>query len=266
MSPTPAFSVRKPPVANQRNLVQVNITRQSAFRREQSTKMIMMVALNCHTVANKRLSIADLIISRDVDIMALTETWLGYDNDKQILHDLVQLGYKILQVSRSSGCRGGGVALLFKSNLKLKSVKTHSFDQFEHTHCTMVFKDIRVDLFVFYRPPPSRANGLKTSDIFDEWSIFLDAQILNSRDVLITGDFNLHLDVPDNPDVMKFNNLLDVHDLKQHVNESTHMLGHTLDLIIARDSSRLFCDAVVDPGLTEPSAIILVTTSPLLLH
>jgi len=65
---------------------------------------------------------------------------------------------------------------------------------------------------------------------------------------------------------MKFNNLLDVHGLKQHVNEPTHLLGHTLDLFIARDSSRLFCDAVVDPGLTEPSAIILVTTSPLLLH
>jgi len=33
------------------------------------------------------------------------------------------------------------------------------------------------------------------------------------------------------------------------------MLGHTLDLFIARDSSRLLCDAVavVDPGLTDPS-------------
>jgi len=95
MSPTPACSVRKPPVANQRNLVQINITRQPAFRREQSTKMIKMVALNCRSVANKCLSIADFIISRDVDIMALTETWLGHDNDKQILYDLVPLGYNI---------------------------------------------------------------------------------------------------------------------------------------------------------------------------
>ena len=78
---------------------------------------------------------------------------------------------------------------------------------------------------------------------------------LNSRDILITGDFNLHLDVPDNPDVRRFNNLLDVHGLKQHVSEPTHMLGHILDLFIARDSSRLLCDAVVvvDPGLTDPS-------------
>jgi len=54
---------------------------------------------------------------------------------------------------------------------------------------------------------------------------------------------------------MRFNNLLDVHGLKQHVNEPTHMLGHTLDLLIARDSSRLLCDAVVvvDPGLTDTS-------------
>ena len=134
--------------------------------------------------------------------------------------------------------------MLFKSNLKVKSVKTHSFDQFEHMHCTMVFKDTRVDLFVVYHPP-SCANGLKTSDFFDDWSIFLDAQILNSRDILITGDFNLHLDNPDNPDVMKFNKLLDVHGLKQHVNEP-------LDLFFAQDSSHLLCDAVVDPGLTDP--------------
>jgi len=113
-----------------------------------------------------------------------------------------------------------------------------------------------VDLFVVYRPPHSLANGLKTSDFFDDWSIFLDAQILNSRDILITGDFNLHLDVPDNPDVIRFNNLLDVRGLKQLVNEPTHMLGHTLDLFIARDSSHLLCAAVavVDPGLTDPSA------------
>jgi len=140
--------------------------------------MIMMVTLNCRSVANKRLSVADFIISRDVDTMPLTETWLGHDNDKQILHDLVPLGYKILQVSRSSGCRGGGVALLFKSNLKLKSVKTHSFDQFGTYALYNGLKDTCVDLFFVYRPPPSRANGLKTSDFFDEWSICLDAQIL----------------------------------------------------------------------------------------
>jgi len=79
--------------------------------------MIMKLTLN--SVANKRFSIADFMVSRDVDIMALTETWLGHDNDKQILHDLVPLGYNILQVSRSSGRRGGGVALLFKSKVKV---------------------------------------------------------------------------------------------------------------------------------------------------
>jgi len=117
MSPTPSCSVRKLSVANHRHLVQVSMTRHSAFRREQSTKMIMKLTLN--SVANKRFSIADFMVSRDVDTMALTETWLGHDNDKQILHDLVPLGYNILQVSRSSGRRGGGVALLFKSKVKV---------------------------------------------------------------------------------------------------------------------------------------------------
>ena len=54
--------------------------------------MIMMVTLTCRYVANKRLSIDDFIISRDVDIMALTEIWLGHDND---MHDLVMIWYHL---------------------------------------------------------------------------------------------------------------------------------------------------------------------------
>ena len=147
--------------------------------------------------------------------------------------------------------------MLFKSNLKVKSLETHSFDQFEHMYCTMVLKDTCVGLFVVYCPPPSRASGLKTSDFFNDWSIFPDAQMLNSRGILITGDFNLHLDVPDSPDVRRFNNLLDVPGLKHHVNEPTLMFSHTLDLLIARDSSRLLCDdvAVVETKLFQQNML-----------
>ena len=48
----------------------------------------------------------------------------------------------------------------------------------------------------------------------------------------IFGDFNIHVDVPGG-DGYKFMTFLDSCDLKQFVNQPTHLLGHTLDLILS---------------------------------
>ena len=40
--------------------------------------------------------------------------------------------------------------------------------------------------------------------------------------------------------------------MKQHVNEPTHILGHTLDILITRDTSDVVCNVeVVDIGLSD---------------
>ena len=46
---------------------------------------------------------------------------------------------------------------------------------------------------------------------------------------------NIHVDVPDDPDAIKFLDLLDSLGLAQHVKTPTHRCGHTLDLIITRE-------------------------------
>ena len=79
-----------------------------------------MQCLNVRTVKNKALSVADMVISRDNDILALTETWLGSAIDDHVIHELVPRGYEFHAVSRSGGKRGGGAAVLHKSGLKLK--------------------------------------------------------------------------------------------------------------------------------------------------
>ena len=40
--------------------------------------------------------------------------------------------------------------------------------------------------------------------------------------------------------------------LQQHVHESTHVLGHTLDVVISRDNSHIILDVTIaDPGLCD---------------
>ena len=51
---------------------------------------------------------------------------------------------------------------------------------------------------------------------------------------MITGDFNIHLDVVDDADAIKLLGLLESIGLKQHVDIPTHISKHTVDFIITR--------------------------------
>ena len=55
--------------------------------------------------------------------------------------------------------------------------------------------------------------------------------------LLVSGDFNFHLDDPSDADARKFMELMDTFGLLQHITTPTHVSGHTLDVIISRSSN-----------------------------
>ena len=192
--------------------------------------------LNARSVKNKALSVADFLISRDIDMLALSETWPGTDTDHQIINELLQSGYTIQHTSRPSEKRGAGVAVLYKCGLTIKtldSTRNGMFTHFEHMDCSVVSNEVNVRLCIMYRPPPSKRNGFKNNVFFEEWSLYLDRVITN--DVIITGDLNFHLDNVNDADAVRFNGTLEAHGLVQHVVGPTHKKGHTLDFVITRD-------------------------------
>ena len=60
--------------------------------------------------------------------------------------------------------------------------------------------------------------------------------IVCSDELLIMGDFNLHIDDTENTQAVRFMTILDSFGLKQHVVSLTHRDGHILDLVITRDN------------------------------
>ena len=50
--------------------------------------------INVRSVKNKAISVSYLVISRDIDILALTETWLGSAIDAHVINTLVPCGYE----------------------------------------------------------------------------------------------------------------------------------------------------------------------------
>ena len=58
-----------------------------------------------------------------------------------------------------------------------------------------------------------------------------------SEALVISGDFNLHLDDLHDNDTKKFMDVLETFSLFQHVSGPTHLLAHTLDSIITRKTT-----------------------------
>ena len=60
--------------------------------------------------------------------------------------------------------------------------------------------------------------------------------VMTNEPLVLLGDFNIHVDVPTDMDAIQFRDLLDSMGLQQHVKQPTHIHGHTLDLLITRQS------------------------------
>ena len=49
-----------------------------------------------------------------------------------------------------------------------------------------------------YRPPPSCKNGLKYEDFAVEWTSYIEHFVEVQEELLIVGDFNIHVDSSNN--------------------------------------------------------------------
>ncbi|XP_060553020.1 uncharacterized protein LOC132714233 [Ruditapes philippinarum] len=245
---------------NINNIIQIKqIQNVSATK---SQKNLKVCSINPRSVKNKTIAICDFILSNDFDIVAITETWLSSSVDKVCSSELVPNGYKMKQVPRPAKMRGGGVAIIYKSNINFKVLTSSTdgnFSTFEHIDCNIAIEKESFCLSVIYRPPPSQKNGLSTNTFLEqEWPLFLSKYATIGKPVIIVGDFNLHVDKLLDRDALKFISCLETFGLKQHVQGPTHVAGHTLDVVITRDTDNIVSNIEVrDPGLSDSSGKIL---------
>jgi exonuclease III len=226
----------------------------SGFNKKKKKKLLNICYLNALSTKNKTIALHDYIVTNNFDVVAITETWLGTSQDKKCKREMVPEGYDIEHIPRQTKQPGGGVAVIFKLGISINitgSTKDKSFTHFEFMDCKLGVKGgFQFVLSVVYRPPPSRENGFKDSIFFKEWASYILRHATNPSETLIVGDVNYHLDVPDDADTRKFITILDSCGLKQHVDKPTHKKGHTLDVLITKDTSLFATNiSVSDPCL-----------------
>ena len=151
---------------------------------------------------NKIIDIFESFYDLDLDILALTETWLE-DGDVVTPGVMKELGLSLYSSPR--GKRGGGVAILAKKCMNIHTVKPVKKPlTFECLQATIEGGNLqKTRLVVVYRPPSS-----SKKDFLIEFEEYISTLNGLSGHPLILGDFNIHTEDENDPSTRAFSELL----------------------------------------------------------
>jgi len=200
-------------------------------------KHLRICCLNARSIKNKTADFVCYAASTGADIFTCTETWLT-ERDMTKRAEITLPGFKLFDQPRL-GRTGGGLALLMKNEIDARKIDGGERRSFEFFEWILRYGSNSLRIVTIYRKPYSQAHPVTTSVFFDEFTTYLESIIMSTEPLLITGDFNIHVDTPDDADASRFIELLSSMGLEQHVDKSTHLSGHTLDLMITRCSDSL---------------------------
>ncbi|KAK7938465.1 hypothetical protein WMY93_001791 [Mugilogobius chulae] len=172
--------------------------------------VLRMAVLNARSV-NKLIKKADsalkkLIQDNNLDVLLITETWLGYSQNVDEFKKILLPNYKVFSVPRGYG-RGEAWLLFAQKNGILV-------------------------LNIYHRPQ-------HYLEFFYELEKLLAIVFHQYKVVVIGGDFNIWVDCPKNCFSRRFREIMDKNCLIQHVSEPTHRRGHILDLVQTRTDVKI---------------------------
>ncbi|KAL9959876.1 hypothetical protein ACROYT_G033246 [Oculina patagonica] len=216
---------------------------------------VRFCCLNAQSLRNKSADFLCYASTSGADIFAVTETWFSH---RDIAHriEATPPGFKMVDHSRV-GRTGGGTALIIRDSLHVKKVDASEKASFEYSEWIVDCGSSKLRIMIIYRAPYSSEHPITTGKFFEEFTSYLESIIMSSEPLLITGDFNIHVDVFGYADRARLLELLESMGLQQHVDKPTHVSGHTLDLVITRDVDELISTApVVDYLFSDHITVI----------
>ena len=156
-------------------------------------------------------------------MVAITETWLKRNSDVS-RSELCLDGYKLLDHMRI-GRRGGGTGLLFRDSLTVTKVDGGEKESFEFSEWLIQLPSSHnLRPAITYRPQnDADVIRIPTSTFFSEFSEYLESVVMCEEQLIIVGDFNFHVDIPEDTDTIKLLDLLESFCLQQHVEGPTHI-------------------------------------------
>jgi len=129
-------------------------------------------------------------------------------NDAAVRAECTPPGYSIANFPRPERS-AGGIAVSYRSTLKLAKVNTGVKTSFEFAEYLVSSGTDNLRMVVMYRTLYFQVHRVNISTLLDEFAYYMESTITTSEPLLITVDINIHVDVPDDPNTIRFLDLLD---------------------------------------------------------
>lgn len=189
--------------------------------------------INPRAVRNKTDYLKDYINDNDLDALFIVESRLT-NADENIRNKLISNGYKLLNNPRQ-GRIGDGIAILHKAHIKMSNLEIFVVTLMEAVKIDMFLRNKKITYLIMYRPEPTPKNRYRMGNFFKEFGDNASKHVANHNDLIILGDFNIHMNKPNERHTVKFKEILYSLNHRQHVVGPNHISGYTLDLIITGD-------------------------------
>ena len=181
--------------------------------------------VNCHSVVNKTSDFKVELMEHNLDVCALTETWIREGDDTTAIK-LCLDGYASVSIPRE-GRISGGIAIVHRLDITLRSKSVHNYQTMECAYFLLYFQNILVNLCVIYRPLDTSIAAF-CEDLMD----YQERNVTSPGKMIIVGDINIHTNKEQHPDTALFQETLDGLALRDHVDFATHHFGNSLDAVI----------------------------------
>ena len=211
---------------NTKNLVHIQLGTDQIY-----TSNVRVGTVNTRSVKNK----SDLIIEtsklENLDFLVISETWLREEDAHWIATSSLDTeGYRIQTINRQ-GKQGGGVALLHKDRYQAaRDYNAPQLDLLEYGIWSTRVRNRILTIAGLYHPPLGSTRNTPAR-FLDQVSELVQYLFTNHKNLVLLGDFNIHVNRLDNQDTQAYIDTMEALGLVQHIDQQTHQLRNTLDLI-----------------------------------
>ena len=215
---------------NHNNLIKINFQQTVP---KLIPNMISLNVINAQSIcgpSGKTEDFIDYVTEGQVDLCVVTETFLTEQNNV-MLAALHPSGYAFKDQPRSNGVARGGTGIFYHDSFQVCKL-SHEERSFEYSEWHVSWHNYCIRLCIVYHQPYSTSHPINDATFMHDFESYLDTTVLVDEMLCITGDFNLHIDDPNDTYGCQFNNLLSSYGLVNHVTFPTHQAVHTLDLVI----------------------------------
>ena len=160
------------------------------------------------------------IANNNISIFALTEI-KPKENDAPSPLRLCPSDFNCISIPRK-GKTGGGLALIHKTSFTIKHTKEYTFSTMECSNFSIQLLSRSLQLCLMYRLPDTSVLKF-CQDISD----YMELNITSNNELILMGNFNIHMNNSLNLDATLFEDTLKSFGLHNHINFGTHQLQNT---------------------------------------